>query len=354
MEKERLRHELLHAYFQARRHKRGTINQLRFEIDLENNLRQLECDLINRTYELMPAVCFINTEPVKREVIAADFRDRVVHHLLFNWINPIFERQLIYDCYSCRKGKGTLFGIERAYHYMQSESDNFRRECYVMRLDISGFFMNIDRDVLYEAVMKGLEHGCWAGVPDKELCVYLLQKFIYNDPLKGAFFRSPAEMWSDLPRNKSLRYTKENCGLPIGNLTSQLFGNVYLNRLDHFVKQNLRMHCYGRYVDDMYLIHRDSDALKSAAFAIELFLVNRYGLSLNNKKFYLQPLKNGFAFLGAFLKPGRIYPGRRIAKNAVRAFMHPRKDWWKNRERVVSYCGLLGHYNTFNLMNSVC
>lgn len=342
--------QLVQAYYDARRHKRNTVNQLEFECNLDENLVELAHELENRTYKLKPSVCFISTKPVKREIIAANFRDRVVHHLLYNWIYPVFDRQFIYDSYSCRKGKGTLFGIKRAAHFIKSESRNFMYPCYVLRLDISGFFMSIDRDVLYRLCIEGLYRTHWKEVPDKDLCVFLLKTFIYNDPLKDAVFRSSEDMWSDLPRNKSLRYTQDNCGLPIGNLTSQLFGNVYLNPLDQFVKRDLRIHCYGRYVDDMVLVHRDKSILLDATEKIRNYLEKNLSLQLHPNKVYLQNVQHGFSFLGAFILPWRIYPSRRLVKSFKRCLKCPWQPAWRQKNRVISYCGLLGHFNSFNLL----
>ena len=355
-----LRPMLYAAYRDARRNKRGTLSQLKFEMDQENQLERLAQDLENRTYELSPAMCFVNTEPVKREVIAADFRDRVVHHLLFSWINPILDKQFIHDSYSCRDGKGTLYAVERAYQFMESASKSWTRECYVLRLDISGFFMSINRDILYRLCMQGLRRGRFMGVPNKDLCVFLLKKFIYNNPLENAFFRGDLGLWQGLPKNKSLRYAKEGCGLPIGNLTSQLFGNVYLNLLDHFVKQNLGMRYYGRYVDDMVLFHENPEKLKEASLHISDFLEMRLLLKLNHKKFYLQPISRGFSFLGTFIRPGMVLPGRRLKRNFLKALQSvresPRKNRSSKRNRLISYCGLIGYYNALisSTLKPVC
>ena len=340
------------AYLEARRHKRNTVNQLTFEASLEYGELALASLLQNRQYELLPSICFINKEPVKREIIAANFRDRVCHHLLYNWIYPIFDRQFIYDSYSCRIGKGTLFGIERAQRYMISESDNFRRECFVLRLDISGFFMSIDRDILYSLIIKGLEKVRWKGIPDKDLATYLIHKFVYNDPLKNAIYRSPKEDWGDLPMNKTLHGTPPNCGLPIGNLTSQLFGNIYLNPLDHYIKRELKICCYGRYVDDMYLIHSDKEVLKKAISKIRDFLKDNLKLTLHPRKIYLQPVTNGFPFLGAFILPHRTYPGRRIVSNFQQAVMHPDKDLCKQENRITSYKGLFSHFDCYKMQKN--
>ncbi|WP_109735013.1 MULTISPECIES: RNA-directed DNA polymerase [unclassified Fibrobacter] len=344
---------LLEAYYQARRHKRNTVNQLQFELSLEQSIYDLSRELSSRTYDLRPSICFINETPVKREIIAANFRDRVVHHLLCNWICPIFDRQFIHDCYSCRVGRGTDFAVSRAKYFMVSESRDFTRECWSLRLDISGFFMGIHRDILYQLCVEGLSRGKWAGVPDKDLCMFLLKKFIYNNPLDNAIFRSPPSAWNDLPLNKSLRGTSVNCGLPIGNLTSQWFGNIYLNRLDQFVKHQLKIRCYGRYVDDMLLVHHDKSVLLEAIFKIRDYLKSRLHLNLNEKKTRLQPIQKGFPMLGAYILPYRTYPGRRTVKNFVECVKNPCRDEDKQKSRVQSYLGYMGHYNAYRLTQSI-
>lgn len=344
-----LRIDIHKAYREARRHKRSTMNQLSFEKILEQEEFALCEELSSRYYELSPSICFINREPVKREIIAANFRDRVCHHLLYNWIYPIFDRQFIFDSYSCRIGKGTLFGIQRARRFMISESNNFSISAFVLRLDISGFFMSIDRDILYNLIIHGLDKACWKDIPDKDLATFLIQKFVYNDPLRNAIYRSPKEDWDDLPLNKTLRGTPPNCGLPIGNLTSQLFGNIYLNPLDHYVKRELKIRCYGRYVDDMYLIHRDVEVLKKAIVQIRDYLKDKLKLTLHPKKIYLQPVTNGFPFLGAYILPHRIYPGRRIAGNFKKAVLQPDKDAARQANRITSYKGLFSHFDCYKM-----
>ena len=118
--------------------------------------------------------------------MAPDFRDRVIHHLLFNWLEPIYERFLIYDCYSCRKGKGTHFGINRARGFMRAVSDDYRKPAWVLKLDISGFFMSIDRQKLYEMICDTLRRASYENITDRKLCQYLLKKVVFNDPLKNA------------------------------------------------------------------------------------------------------------------------------------------------------------------------
>ncbi|WP_158278155.1 MULTISPECIES: reverse transcriptase domain-containing protein [unclassified Fibrobacter] len=347
-----LKNDLRFAYFQARKHKRNTHNQLEFEQNLESNLLALALELQNRTYEPLPSICFINEKPVKREIIAANFRDRVVHHLLYNWIYPIFDRQFIYDSYSCRVGKGTDFGINRAKEFMVSESRNFTRDCWALRLDISGFFMSINRDILYQLIIEGLRKAKWRGIPDRDLCLFLVKTFVFNDPLKNAHFRSPRSAWNDLPANKSLMGLPANQGLPIGNLTSQLFGNVYLNPLDQFVKHQLKIRCYGRYVDDMLLVHHDKSVLLNAIPKIRNFLLDRLNLNLNEKKTRLQPVSHGFPFLGAYILPWRTYPSRRTVKNFRECVRNPVLEERVQQSRIQSYLGYMGHYDAFKLAST--
>ena len=320
--------ELHKAYMDARKHKRNTINQLRFERNLEAELLSLCNELETRTYELRPGICFISELPVKREIIAADFRDRVVHHLIYNRIYPILDKKFIYDSYSCRVGKGTLFGIKRVQGFLLSDA-------WVLRLDIQGFFMAINRDILFNLLAGALRTM-------SPLTEFLIRQIVFNDPLKDAFFKSPKSAWRDLPPDKSLMNSAPNCGLPIGNLTSQVFANVYLNPLDNFVKRKLKIKHYGRYVDDMVLVHNDKQILLNAIFRIREFMSSELNLILHPKKIRLQPAVKGFAFLGAYIYPNGIAIGRRVAKNFRKCVFNPFPNDDKQAQRVQSYLGLLG------------
>ena len=145
-----LKINLFEAYYKARKNKRNTNNQLRFEINYEQELFKLYEEIKNKTYKVGKSIAFIINKPVQREIFAASFRDRVVHHLIFNYINPILEPQFIQDSYSCRTGKGTLYGINQANAYLKSVSDNFTTDAYVLKLDVKGYFMNINKNVLMQ------------------------------------------------------------------------------------------------------------------------------------------------------------------------------------------------------------
>ena len=155
--------DVFRAYYDARKNKRNTRSQLDFEFNLEENLVRLYEELRNHTYKVGKSVCFITGSTVKREVFAAHFRDRVVHHLLYNYTAPIFECTFIADSYSCRKGMGTLYGVQRFEHHLRACSDNWRNNCYVLKLDIRGYFMHIVRQKLYDLTMETL----WRYAPRK-------------------------------------------------------------------------------------------------------------------------------------------------------------------------------------------
>jgi hypothetical protein len=260
MQHEQLMTDLLYAYYDARQHKRNTINQLRFEQHFESELFALCDEIVGRTYQPRKSICFIVNEPVKREIFAADFRDRVVHHFLYRYINPVFESHFIDDSYSCRKEKGTLYGINRVAEFIKKCSANYTKDCYILKLDIRGYFMNINKTILKKQVFALLENreAYYAenGLPQPDWAVvdYLLNVVIDNNPLENCFIKGQKSDWDGLPPSKSLFHSAENCGLPIGNLTSQVFSNVYLHSFDKFMKNDLQLQYYGRYVDDFVVI----------------------------------------------------------------------------------------------------
>lgn len=351
--------DLFRAYFDARRNKRSTASALAFEAGYEGKLFNLYEEIINREYQIGRSICFIVNKPVKREIFAADFRDRVVHHLIFNYINPIFEKHFIKDSYSCRIGKGTAMGIRRADHFIRSGSENYQKDCWILKLDIKGYFMAMDRNILYQKIEQRLKAAKNAEF-DVDLALYLIREIVFHAPTKNFHIKGKREDWIGLPKSKSLFFAKNGKGFPIGNLTSQLFGNIYLDELDHLVREKFGMKHYGWYVDDMILVHSDKEFLKGAVLKIKDYLEKERGLKLHPRKTYLQHFKKGVCFLGTFVKPHRIYIGTPTKKN-----FYAMADEWnltarKNRglgdeetkkfiSGVNSYLGLMKHYNTFKL-----
>ena len=148
--------DLFQAYFDARKNKRNTINALAFEKNFEEKIFELFDEIITGSYNPSPSICFIVNQPVKREIFAANFRDRVVHHLIYNYTAPILDKLFINDSYSCRKGKGTHYGIKRIDRFIRSCSLNYSKDCYILKLDIKGYFMSINRKILFEQVNSSL------------------------------------------------------------------------------------------------------------------------------------------------------------------------------------------------------
>jgi retron-type reverse transcriptase len=354
--------DLFIAYYDARRNKRNTLNQLQFELRLEDNLLDLYHRLKNRTYRPGRSVAFVIEKPVKREVFAADFSDRVVHHLYFTYVNEIFERNFIDDSYSCRQEKGTLYGVRRLEHHIRSCSQNYTRECYVLKLDISGYFMSIDRARLYAVIEETLHRYArrknrsgeyFSDALDYDLLLFLSRAIALHDPVSDCIVKGRPSDWAGLPSDKSLFLTPPGCGLPIGNLTSQLFSNVYLDVFDQYVKRELHIKHYGRYVDDFYLVDNSKDRLKHCIVAIRDFLRCRLGLVLHPRKIYLQPVCRGALFLGIIVKPYRRYAGRRTTTNFKQSLARGAAFYGSDavalQQTLNSYLGYLGHHRTYRL-----
>lgn len=356
--------DLFVAYYDARRNKRNTLNQLQFEFNLEENLIALYREIAERRYEVGRSICFMILNPVKREVFAADFRDRVVHHLLFNYINPVFERIFITDSYSCRVGKGTLYGIKRLDGHIRSCSDNYRKPCYILKLDLRGYFMNIDRQKLFDYIHRVMvkygerktpEGVRWNTTPEYEVSMYLIPLIIFNDPVKNCLRKGSLQEWEGLPPSKSLFHSPAGCGLPIGNLTSQLFSNIYLNEFDHYVKRSLGVKHYGRYVDDFYLVHTDRRYLLSLIPLLKEYLWTTRGATIHPDKITLVDCWQGVPFLGSIVKPYRIYLGNRTYKQFAKRLnewarrldsddRHPAGLMVDFRSSINSYLGLTQHF----------
>ncbi len=358
--------ELFAAWQAARRHKRNTRGALEFELDAERNLFALAEEIHSCSWTPGRSACFVHQGTVRREIFAAPFRDRVIHHWIMECIGPILDLRLIDDCYSCRTGRGTLFGIRRAQKFLRSCTQGFSRPCWTLRLDISGYFMAIDRQILWSLLERHLSSH--AGVWDDPCLFQALRQVVFHDPTADCHLHGPASDWEHLPRDKSLFFSKPGCGLPIGNLTSQWFANIYLNELDQFVKRDLGIRYYGRYVDDLLLLHADRDVLHASISPIRQFLSDRLHLTLHPRKIHLQPASHGFAFLGAYILPHRTYIGRRTKGNFQRA-MSAWREYGQKLERAGvrlrsptaqfteqafrsvrdSYLGLLGHFDCHRL-----
>lgn len=309
--------DLFKAYFEARKNKRNTRGQLAFEMDLEHNLIELYEEIRHRTYRPEPCICFVVHRPVKREVFASQFRDRVVHHLLCSYLAPLFDKRMIFDSYSCRKKKGTKAGIERIEHHIRSCTDNYRRKAYILKMDLKGYFMSIDKKLLYDIITDDLARFARKRderMPDPGLTDFLLRSILFRDPTADCLMHGRPEERKGLPPSKSLFSSAPGTGLPIGDLTSQLFSNIFLGRLDEYVKRTLGCRHYGRYVDDFYIVGRHRSRLLGLVPLLRTFLRNELRLELHPHKTELQPCTRGIRFLGACVKPHRRYPSKRTVR----------------------------------------
>jgi retron-type reverse transcriptase len=361
----KLLEDLFTAYFDARRHKRNKSSQLSFELHFESRLVELRDDILQRRYNLNPGICFVVENPVKREIFAADFRDRVVHHLLYNYYIPVFDKIFIDDSYSCRKGRGTSYGIARVASFIRECSRDYTEDCYVLKLDIKGYFMAIDKDILMRLLEEFMEGAIRANdgenpfAADPALLRYLSETILNDDATEHSVVRGRRSDWEGLPPSKSLFHAPKNCGLPIGNLTSQLFSNVYLHPLDVYVRDTLGFAFYGRYVDDFVIVHPDRALLKETVDKIRVFLEKELRLTLHPRKVYLQHYSKGVNFLGATIRPHRCYVSNRCRKSFVRCL-----DFWNRRisrgelsaaevkrmrSGINSYLGLLSQFASYNI-----
>lgn len=361
---EHLLYQLHLSYLQARKNKRNTHNQLRFEMYQEQGLMQLATDIYERKYKPGFSIAFIIHKPVMREIFAADFTDRIVHHLLYRCIYPIIDRKFINDTYSCRVGKGTRYGINRVKHFVRSCSENYSKQTFILKLDVQAYFMNMQHAIIYDSVVALLPEQKLnlLGI-SKETVLYLLRATIFNDVTENCRIKGSRNDWDGLPTSKSLFHYAARTGLPIGNLTSQVFGNVYLNDFDHFVKHNLKIKHYGRYVDDMVFVHNNKDYLREIIPRLQSEL-DKVGLALHPNKIVLAGADEGIPFLGQIIKPYRNYISNRTKHNFYLAIQQinqimavvPQFSWQQLceiRATLNSYLGIMVHANSFNLRKAM-
>lgn len=350
--------ELMEAYCDCRKRKRHTLNAYKFEMHESENLYQLWYDLNSLTYKVGRSITFVVDKPVKREIFAADFRDRIVHHLLVKRILHLFESDFIDDTYSCREGKGTWYGVKRCADQIRQCSEDYSKPAYVLKCDLKSFFMTINKAQLYDMLVHFLEDFGKISGSELEFDKWLTKLIIFNNPQDNCIRKQSKSHWNGLPKNKSLFSVEKGFGLPIGNLTSQLFANFYLSWFDHWIKEDLGIKYYGRYVDDFYLVSGDKEELKRCIPLIRQKLAD-FGVILHPKKLYLQDIYKGVKFIGSVIKPNRIYISSRTKGSAWQALKevteilqdcHGEKSALEYCESVMnSYLGFMMDRNTFNV-----
>ena len=279
---------LYSAYLKARKGKRFLDYVLVFEQNLEQELLDLQRGLKNNTYVHGGYREMIVNDSKKRLIKVASFRDRVVHHALCNVIEPLIDKKFIFDSYACRKNKGTHKAVKRLSGFLRNKQNVFCLQC-----DISKYFHNVDHLVLFSL--------CCNKIVDEDVLLLVAQ--VIGSSRDYSFVD-----YDGVVRGK---------GIPIGNLTSQLFANLYLNELDQFVKHKLKVRFYLRYMDDFLFLSDNKEFLNFINEQVTCFLETRLFLCLNPKKVDLFPVKKGVSFLGFVVFPFHLL----LRKSTVKRFM---------------------------------
>lgn len=294
------------CYRECRKNKTTKLNTLEFEANLLENLWKLHDELNSKTYRIGRSICFLTHSPKLREVFAADFRDRIAHHILVKEIEEFYERRFISDVYNNRKNKGIHQGVKKAQSYMQRH-----KEGYYLQLDIKGFFYHLDKNILFKRLFDDISKS---DLKEKEKILWLANKIIYHKPQLNFTFKGDIAKLQMLPPHKTLFKILPSKGLAIGNLTSQFFANVYMNRFDNFIKRELKIKSYIRYVDDFVLFDENRAKLQSVKIVIENYLKENLSLTLREDA-KLAKCSDGLDFLGYIVRPNYMLVRQRVVNH---------------------------------------
>ena len=327
---------LLRASRKAQRGKRFQDQVAAFNFHLERELYRLQSELQTQTYRPGPYYEFHVYEPKLRKISAAPYRDRVVHHALCNIIEPIFDPTFVFDSYACRKGKGTHKAVDRFTEFS-------RKNTYVLKCDIKKYFPSIDHEILKTLFRRKIR--------DPEV-LWLLDLIVdSSNPQEHVreYFEGD-DLLTPLNRRR---------GIPIGNLTSQFFANIYLNGFDHFVKENLRCRYYIRYMDDFVVLETDKARLHQVKREMEGYLA-QLRLKLHAHKCQVFPVKDGTDFLGyqvfpthRRLRPSSVRRARRRLRGLREDYDNGKISWADVNHSVQSWLGHVKHADTYGLRQAI-
>lgn len=329
--------EVFQAYYDCRKAKRNTWNALEFEQNLERNLMDLYYELVSGEYKPGRSIMFVITKPKAREVWAANFRDRVVHHILYNRYSDHFYKRFIYDSYACIPEKGTLRAANRLQHFIRSASKNHTQSIWFLKADVANFFVSINKTVLDQLLARHITDPWW---------MKLTRIILHKDPKENVFIKSNKTLLAKVPTHKSLLNAPDGFGLPIGNLSSQFFANVYLDELDQYAKHTLKLKHYVRYVDDIVVLDSDGSRLNAVYEKLSAFAENMLGVSFHPRKKEINRMEVGVNFVGYIIRPWCKYVRRSTINNMYkRTELH--LDFEPLRATVNSYFGMLRHANAY-------
>jgi retron-type reverse transcriptase len=330
---------LIRAWRKARKGKTKKEYVTLFEKDTMGNLFKLQKELIEQIYEPKPLKIFIIRDPKTRKIAKSAFRDRVIHHALVKVIEPIFDKIFIYDSCANRKGKGNLFALKRFDEFKRKVSsngkiikNNFNNTNYVngycFKADIKHYFQEVDHDILINLIKKKIQD---------EKVIWLIEKILKNRAIGGSDFLFK--------------------GMPLGNLTSQFFANIYLNELDYFVKHQLKSKYYLRYVDDFIILNESKKQLEIWKKRINEFLIKELKLEFHPDKSKIIPLSRGIDFVGF----RNFYHFRLLRKRNIRKIISKINEYNTSlisekqlSDSLQGWCAYARWANSFNLLMRLC
>ena len=285
-----------------------------FSLNLSRNIFDLHSNLLNKTYQHGGYIAFAINDPKPRSIHKASVRDRLFHHAVYRVLYPYFDKKFIFDSYSCRNFKGTHRPLERFCYFARKVSRSNKRTCWVLKCDIRKFFASIDQSILMDILKR---HNL-----DSDT-LSLLGNIITSFE------------------------TSRGKGMPLGNLTSQLLVNVYMNEFDQFVKHKLKVIYYIRYADDFVILHHNKDFLTHMRHGSNIFLEEKLKLKFHPDKVFIKTLSSGVDFLGWV-----HFPHHRILRTVTKRRMMKKLSENYSKESKASYLGLIKHGNTYKLKKS--
>lgn len=314
---------------------------LAFEWNLESNILNLYRDLKYHRYRHGVYTSFYIHDPKQRKIHKAIVRDRVLHHAVFRILNPIFEPAFISHSFSCRIGKGTHKGINALKKMLVKVSNDGRRPCFALKCDIKKFFGSVDHGILFGIVKKQIKDA---------KALWLIEEII------SSFGRDNSRV---LRQAQDSRESSQR-GLPIGNLTSQLFANIYLNEFDYFIKHQLKIKNYVRFTDDFVIVLPDKESLLILIPKIKRFLAKKLKLKVHPDKILIRKYNQGVDFLGYVLFPYYRFLRTKTKRGIFRKL---KKRVFEYRTGVISkeileqsfnsYFGVLSHADTYELQEDL-
>lgn len=336
--------ELYEAYILCLKNKKRKMGTYNFvNMNLCKNLYEILEELNNREYKPKPSNCYVITDPALREIYAAQFKDRVVQHFYLKEIEDILESKFVEGCSSCRKGKGTDFALKLLKKYLIETSNNGKKDCYFLKIDLSGYFMSIDRKQISNK-FKELIMQEYKG-KHKELLAYLTPIIFENNPSLNCKYKCNEKIRKMVPERRK-RNPHSEYGMAIGNLTAQAASNLNLNDFDNYIVKELKLEQYVRYVDDAIIICENKEKLKNAIPKIKKKLKETHQI-LNEKKTKIDTAYYGVKFLGKISYP---YGYQKSSKDVnIRLNYKAKNIKFNNKEnllaKVNSQIGTFKNYN---------